>query len=101
MEEALNLSVNLMSISARAANVILSNILGVFRSCHDVVEVIQPLVCRRSYGLLVPWLPVIQGIRSYWRDCIATVSDVPGSLLPAVWFIRSLMEKVLTFYLTL
>ena len=47
-------------------------------------------------GIIVPWLPVQQGVQCSQRNCFATASDFPGSLLPAFCFLRSVMKKVST-----
>ena len=61
------------------------------------------IVCQRSCGIIVPWFPVRQGIRSSWRDCFTTAGDVPGSITPSFYCRRSAIDKVpegcIPFYL--
>ena len=79
------------------------DILGLFRLIFStfyalVVRLIRhpdALLWRSFYRLLYLGLSAWKGIQSSWRDCFATVSDVPGRILPAFFFCRYLTKKVL------
>ena len=69
----------------------------IFSSVSDLVVWLlfsSALVWRKYWDILAPWFPVRKGLRSSWTDCFATTADIPGSLIPELWFCCSITNKI-------